>query len=122
METIPLHLDIPVVHDCDVLVVGGGPAGIAAAIASARTGARTTIVERYGFLGGNATASLVGPFMSSFSDDGEEQLVIGIFDEIVRRMEAMGGAIHPEACARAAPRRGFTCTGMTMSHRLIPRR
>jgi FAD-dependent oxidoreductase family protein len=111
MEAVPLHLDVPVVHRCDVLVVGGGPAGIAAAIAAARTGARTTIVERYGFLGGNATASLVGPFMSSFSDDGEEQLVIGIFDEIVRRMEAMGGAIHPERVRAGSAEAGFYLHG-----------
>ena len=111
MNTIPLHLDIPVAEECDVLVVGGGPAGIAAAVAAARTGARTTIVERYGFLGGNATASLVGPFMTSFSDDGEEQLVIGIFDEIVRRMEAMGGAIHPERVRAGSAEAGFYLHG-----------
>lgn len=111
METVPLHLDVPVVEECDVLIVGGGPAGIAAAIAAARTGARTTIVERYGFLGGNATASLVGPFMTSFSDDGEEQLVVGIFDEIVRRMEAMGGAIHPERVRAGSAEAGFYLHG-----------
>ncbi len=46
--------------DWDVLVVGGGNAGCAAAIASARHGARTLLVERYGFLGGTATAAMVG--------------------------------------------------------------
>lgn len=55
-ETMHYERTIPV-HDAgDVLVVGGGPGGIAAAIAAARNGARTTLVERFGFLGGNLTA------------------------------------------------------------------
>ncbi len=49
---------------CDVLVVGGGPAGFAAAVGAADTGADTVLVERYGFLGGNATVALVMPLMS----------------------------------------------------------
>ena len=44
--------EIPIVGRSEVLVVGGGPAGIGAALAAARTGARTTLVEGYGFLGG----------------------------------------------------------------------
>ena len=48
----------------DVLVVGGGPAGIGAAIGAADAGARVLLAERYGFLGGNATAALVMPLMS----------------------------------------------------------
>jgi hypothetical protein len=80
---------------CDVVVVGGGSAGIAAAVASARNGARTTLVEKYGFLGGTATAGLVGPFMTSYSADGSEQVIGGIFQEVVDRMVAMGGAIDP---------------------------
>lgn len=79
----------------DVLVVGGGPAGIGAALASARNGVETTLVERYGFLGGMATAGLIGPFMTSYSLDGEVQIIRGIFDELIRRMEEIGGAIHP---------------------------
>jgi len=51
--------DIPVARDVDVVVVGGGPAGLAAAIASARTGAQTVLVERFGYLGGTATAGLM---------------------------------------------------------------
>jgi len=95
MDHIQFQREVPIVRTCDVLVIGGGPAGLGAAIGSAKTGARTTLVERYGFLGGNATASLVGPFMTSFSADGRVQVVRGVFDELVRRMEDIGGAVHP---------------------------
>ena len=49
----------PVFADCDLLVVGGGPAGLAAAVSAARQGARTLLVERYGFFGGMGTACLL---------------------------------------------------------------
>lgn len=74
----------------DVLVVGGGNAGCAAAIAAARHGARTLLAERYGFLGGTATASMVGPWMTFHS--GKERIVGGIAQEIVERLVAMGGS------------------------------
>jgi len=95
----------------DVLVVGGGPAGLAAAIASGRNGARTALVERYGFLGGSATASLVGPFMTSFSGDGRTQIVRGVFDEVVRRMEDLGGAIHPSKVEAGSPYAAYQTFG-----------
>lgn len=81
--------------DCDVLVVGGGPAGLSAAVCSARHGAKTILAERNGYLGGMATAGLIGPFMTATTPDGKVQLIRGFFDEFVRRMEAKGGAIHP---------------------------
>ena len=59
------------IHHTDVLVVGGGPAGFAAAVASARNGAKTLLLERAGMLGGMATAGLVGPFMTCYDYDGE---------------------------------------------------
>jgi hypothetical protein len=77
-------------RDFDVLVVGGGNAGCAAALAAARTGARTLLVERYGFLGGTATASMVGPWMTFHS--GSERIVGGIAQEIVDRLVALGGS------------------------------
>ncbi len=51
--------EIRVVRDVDVIVVGGGPAGLAAAIGAARAGAKTALIERFGYLGGTATASLM---------------------------------------------------------------
>ena len=74
----------------DVLVIGGGNAGCAAALAAARCGARTLLVERYGFLGGTATASMVGPWMTFHS--GTERIVGGIAQEIVDRLVARGGS------------------------------
>ena len=98
---------VPVVDRSDVLVVGGGPAGIAAAISSARNGARTTLIEKNGYVGGNLTAGLVGPCMTSYSLDGEQQLIKGIFEELVRRMEAMGGALHPSGIPAGSEYCGF---------------
>jgi hypothetical protein len=74
----------------DVLVVGGGNAGCAAALAAARHGARTLLVERYGFLGGTATAAMVGPWMTFHS--GKERIVGGIAQEIVERLMRKGAS------------------------------
>src|SRR5260221_6489339 len=55
-----LQREVPAILEADVVVVGGGSAGLAAAITAARLGARTALIERYGFLGGNATSAWVG--------------------------------------------------------------
>ena len=81
--------------ESDVLVIGGGPAGFGAAVASARNGASTILIERNAMLGGMATTGLVGPFMTCYDDDCTEQIVKGVFDELCLRTEAKGGAIHP---------------------------
>src|ERR1700681_3929312 len=77
-------------RDYDVLVVGGGTAGCAAALAAARNGARVLLAERYGFLGGTATASMVGPWMTFHS--GDDRIVGGIAQEIVERLVLRGGS------------------------------
>jgi len=82
----------------DVIVVGGGPAGVCAAIAAARNGAKTLVIEEGGCLGGMATKGLVGPFMTCYDTKGEEQIIKGLFDEIVQRLVKIGGAIHPAKC------------------------
>jgi len=71
------------------VVVGGGTAGIAAAVAAARNGARTILIERYGFLGGTMTAGLINPFMTFHA--GREQIIRGIFQEIIDRLKALNG-------------------------------
>lgn len=85
--------DLPVSREADVVVVGGGPAGLAAAIAAARNGARTTLVERFGYLGGTATASLmacVNGFRNQVEPDAT-QTVRGLAEEIVLALKAQGG-------------------------------
>lgn len=82
---------IPVVYEVDVVVAGGGPAGIAAAIAAARNGAKTLLVERYGYLGGMMTGSWVTWFLGF--GDGEKQVVRGLADEFVRRLGEAGGLV-----------------------------
>lgn len=89
--------DVPVVHETEVLVVGGGSAGMAASTAAARTGARVTLVERNGYLGGMATGGLV-ILLADWSDEHTET-VAGIAAETVRRLLDAGG----EGAAVEAP-------------------
>lgn len=74
----------------DVVVCGGGPAGVAAAVSAARAGGRTLLIERYGFLGGNSTAAGVNPWMT-FHDYQGTQVIRGIGEEIVQRVKSLGG-------------------------------
>ncbi len=90
MEKITQTKEVPVVGQYDVVVCGGGPAGFMAAIAAARGGARTALVERYGFIGGMATAGLVAP-ISVFNYNGR-RIVDGIPWEFVERLMEIGGA------------------------------
>ncbi|WP_437881401.1 FAD-dependent oxidoreductase [Pseudomonas sp. LRF_L74] len=75
----------------DVLVCGGGMAGTMAAIASARSGARTLLMERYGFLGGSATAASVGQF-NSWETAAGRPVIGGLARELVGRLEQAGGS------------------------------
>ncbi len=86
--------------DADVLVVGGGAAGVAAAVTAARRGLRVTLVERYGFCGGGAVAGMSGTVCGLYAatDDRTappEQVVFGFADEFVRLLEAKGGLTPP---------------------------
>ena len=87
--------DIDVIRSADVVVVGGGPAGIGAAVAAARAGADTVLIERYGHLGGMATGGLVILIPHMSGDDGKQQ-ILGISQEWIDRLDALGGAIHPD--------------------------
>ena len=77
-----------------VVVAGGGPAGLGAAVAAARAGAEVLLVERYGFLGGMATAGLVSPFMAYWLPDGT-WLSDGLFREIIERLRQQGALGSP---------------------------
>lgn len=70
-ESITWSRDVPVVREPEVLVAGGGPAGWAAALAAARSGARTVLVERWGQLGGMATMGLVMPLSAVRTHHGD---------------------------------------------------
>jgi hypothetical protein len=82
------------VGDYDVIVAGGGTAGVVAAVAAARNGARTLLVEKNGFLGGVPTAAMVSCFLSFHNMRGE-RVAGGIPQEIVDRLLDKGGAIPP---------------------------
>lgn len=102
-----------VASETDVLVVGGGPAGLGAALGAAEAGARVILVERYGFLGGNATAALVMPLMSFHTqkellrdsrgelklfpqDHGPgDPIIAGALAKLLNRLVELGGAIPP---------------------------
>lgn len=75
----------------DVLVCGGGVAGTIAAVAAARQGARVLLVERYGFLGGNATAGAVAQF-NSWQTEAGRRVVAGMAQEVVDRLRVYGAA------------------------------
>ena len=88
---------IPVFAEHDVLVLGGGPAGIAAAASAAARGADVLLVERYGFLGGMGTAAGVTNFCGLHANvHGEiRQVVHGVVDELLDRMRALDGLSDP---------------------------
>lgn len=119
--------ELPLAAQADVAVLGGGPAGLCAAVAAAQEGAEVLLVERYGFLGGMATAGLVNPFMAFQTAEphpptplplqgrGEaeqtERLKLvngGLLQEIIRRLAAAGGyepreqAFDPETFKQVA--------------------
>src|SRR5437762_14231744 len=81
----------------EVVVLGGGPAGIAAARAAARAGRSTLLVERYGFLGGMGTAAGVTNFCGLHANvHGQiRQVVHGVADELLARIERLGGLNAP---------------------------
>jgi glycine/D-amino acid oxidase-like deaminating enzyme len=98
--------------ETDVLVVGGGPAGLGAALGAASAGADVVLAERYGFFGGNATAALVMPFSSYHTESPEEKnvdpplllpadhgsgtaVIGGALALVVERLVRAGGAVSP---------------------------
>lgn len=85
--------DVPVVGKTDIVVVGGGPAGIGAAVSAARNGASVTLLERYPHLGGMASGGMV--LVLDDMINGQEITVTGIMKEYVERLERIGCAVYP---------------------------
>lgn len=80
----------------DVIVAGGGPSGFVAAIAAGRAGARTLLIEKYGFVGGMATSAWLGPI--SPMHFGDERVIAGVPAEFVERMRLAGGSTGHLRC------------------------
>ena len=89
MHVIVPQAETPVLAQCDVLVCGGGPAGVAAAIAAARHGAEVVLLERWPCVGGMGTAALVNHWVRS---DREKLVIFGLVDESARRLHERGWA------------------------------
>ncbi len=111
----------PVFGEYDVVVLGGGPAGMAAAASAASHGARVLLVERYGFLGGMGTAAGVTNFCGLHANVFGEirQVVHGVADELLERIAALDGLNAPHLVlgrihAQAYDMAAFKCAADAM--------
>ena len=97
---------IPVYGHYDVVVVGGGCAGFAAAVAAARNGAKTLILERFPYFGGTATASLMADIVGTRTqvEPNELQICKGIGEELILRLLDEGGAVPTKNAYPSKPR------------------
>jgi FAD dependent oxidoreductase len=80
--------EVPVLHQTSILIVGGGPAGTAAAFCAKRLGVDVTLVERYGYLGGLATGGLVLGIFPLY-DRNNKQVIFGIGEELMKRLDVL---------------------------------
>jgi hypothetical protein len=84
-----------VIREADVVVVGGGPGGIGAAVSAARNGADTVLIERYGYLGGMGTGGLV-TIIPQLTDYTGKQQIAGITQEWIDRLDVRGAVDYPK--------------------------
>ena len=96
--------EVPIIAEPDVLVIGGGAAGIAAAIAASRQGANVMLVERWGFLGGTLTAVTLGGLCGGWAMAPDELIPVvgGIYAEFIARLEKLGGILPPKRWSQVA--------------------
>ena len=119
----------PVWGSYDIVVLGGGPAGIAAATAAAKTGQSTLLIEAYGFLGGMGTAAGVTNFCGLHANvyGVIEQVVHGVADDLLDRMRALGGLNEPHVlfggkiAAQAYDTAAFKVAGDDEANKLLAR-
>lgn len=114
---VPEH-DVPVLATCDVLVCGGGAAGVTAAVAAARHGAEVILIERWPRVGGMATCALVNIWHRS---DREKLVILGLAEESVQRADAGGWLTrYPDAPQDRHETEHFDPEGMTLVwHRML---
>ncbi len=93
MDKLVLHEEIPVRHDVDVFVAGGGPSGVAAAVVAARQGRSVFLAEGQACLGGMGTAGMVPAFMQF--GDGVNFCAGGFGRELLDRLIQAGGTDAP---------------------------
>ena len=86
--------NIPIVARPDVLVVGGGSAGLSAAVAAARNGAEVMLLERFSYIGGLATGGMI-ILLLTLDDGAGKQAIGGLCQEIVDRMERRNAVYYP---------------------------
>jgi hypothetical protein len=92
--------ELPVVAETDVVIVGGGPAGVSAAIAAARSGASVMLLERYSYLGGLWTGGGVLPVLNTWGADASgqaQEAIRGTMTDVTSRLFSLSMAIHPKA-------------------------
>ena len=112
--------ETPVHANCDVLVVGGGPSGTAAAVSAARAGAEVVLLERYNHLGGLSTGGLV-IWIDRMTDWSGEPVIRGFAEEILDRLppDAVAGPPREEWGSRDARRAGYWATRTSAFHGVV---
>ena len=117
----------PVIGEYDVVVLGGGPAGLAAAAAAGQHGRRVLLIERYGFLGGMGTAAGVTNFCGLHANvHGDiRQVVHGVADDLLARIDRLGGLNAPhmvlgKIAAQAYDTAAFKCAAddLLLAHKV----
>jgi hypothetical protein len=103
---------LPVIDSADIVVLGGGSAGLSAAVSAARLGADVLLIERYGFLGGVATAAMVTSFCGLYFDRTEDacRIVRGFADDLLSLIDQQGGLAHPRRVKPGAISQAFDAT------------
>ena len=101
--------DVPVVHECDVCVIGGGGTGVFAAVRAARLGATVALVENNGFFGGIATAGLVNIWHSIYDTAGERQIIGGLTVEVIERLQKRDAVRVMVHCNQTGEAAGVAC-------------